>query len=83
MGWAELTRDLRHVEDVQEAIDWAEAKIDQVLNEGRPPDAPHGKRVYVLYVKVPEEDRYLQISGWDPVRTPDWSRGHNLTRARP
>ncbi|HET6683067.1 MAG TPA: hypothetical protein VFG75_05165 [Gaiella sp.] len=81
MGWAELTVDLVDVEDVQEAIEWAENRIDEYLNiDG---GEPHGERVYVLYVKVPREDRYLHISGWDPVRSPDAPADWNLCRRRP
>jgi hypothetical protein len=83
MGWAELTLDLRDVEDVQEAIAWAEANIDAALDEGRSGEAGHGERVYVLYVRVPGEDRYLHISGWVPVRSPDAGRDYNLERRRP
>lgn len=65
MGWSELTVDLSNVEDVHEAIDWAETHIDEYWDEGN--DGPHGDRLYVLYAKVPEEDWYVQIAGWDPV----------------
>jgi hypothetical protein len=75
MGWAELTLDLRDAEDVQEAIQWAEANIDTAFDElTGGAGTEHGDRVYVLYVRVPGEDRYLHISGWVPVRDTDVSR---------
>ena len=83
MGWEERTVDLIDVEDVQEAIEWAEANVDAALDRGRSAAEPHGRRLYVLYVKVPEEDRYLHISGWVPVRDPGAGRDYNLARPRP
>lgn len=82
MGWAEVTLDLREVEDVQEAIEWAEANVDAVLDRDRPGAEPHGRRLYVLYVRVPDEDRYLHVSGWVPVRDVAAGRDYNL-RPRP
>jgi hypothetical protein len=69
MAWAELTVDLADVQDVHEAIKWAEAHIDEQLNGG---DAgrPHGERLDVLCVKSPEEDEYIQIAGGDPTIGP-------------
>jgi hypothetical protein len=83
MGWTEQTLDLTDVEDVQEAIEWAEANIDAALDQGGSAAEPHGRRLYVLYVRVPEEDRYLHVSGWVPVRDPRAGRDYNLTRPRP
>lgn len=80
MGWAELTVDLRDVEDVQEAVAWAEANIDPSLDQDHV--GPHGERIYVLYAKVPDEDTYLHITGWDPTldrRVPE----RNLHRWHP
>jgi hypothetical protein len=81
-GWAELTVDLSDVEDVQEAISWAEANIDTQLDEGRPSNPPYGERLYCLYAKVPDENRYVHIAGWDPVLPPD-DPAWNLPRRRP
>jgi hypothetical protein len=81
MGWSETTVDLANAEDVQEAIEWADANIDRVL-DGDGGD-PHGERRYVLYVKVPGEDRYLHIAGWDPTRSRDAPPELNLSRRRP
>jgi len=96
MGWAELTVDLVGVEDVQEAIAWAESNMDDRLDEvnrdwaERHPDervddnrdGQHGERVYMLYVKVPNEDWYLHIAGWNPVRAPEAGE-LNLARRHP
>jgi hypothetical protein len=81
MGWAELTVDLSEVEDAHEAIAWAEDNIDKQLDEvsiawaerfgDEFRNAPRGERIYVLYAKVPDEDLFLQIAGWDPVVAPD------------
>ncbi len=78
MGWAELTIDLADAQDVQEAIEWAEAHIHS--SPGRDNDEPHGERLYVLYAKVPGENRYFQIAGWDPTRSPDAPPEWNLRR---
>jgi hypothetical protein len=78
MGWAELTIDLANAQDVQEAIEWAEAHIHSSLD--RDNDEPHGERLYVLYAKAPGEDRYFQIAGLDPTRSPDVPPEWNLRR---
>jgi len=71
MGWSELTFDLTDVEDVQEAVEWAEANFNGCFEDEQ--RAPTGERVYVLYAKVPGADAYLQITGWDPSRAPEWT----------
>jgi hypothetical protein len=81
MGWAELTIDLADVEDVHEAIAWAESHIDEELDKDSG-EGPHGERVYVLYAKVPGEDWYIHIAGWDPVVSPEAPEA-NLHRKRP
>jgi hypothetical protein len=79
IGWGEMTFDLVAVQDVHEAIQWAEQQL--AASEG--PYSRSGTRLrdpeYVLYVKVPDEDRFLQIAGWDPSRNP---RSENLRRVR-
>jgi hypothetical protein len=92
MGWAELTLDLVGADDVQDAIAWAESNIDIQLDEVNRAwaemhpddraDEHHGERVYVLYVKVPNEDWYLHIAGWNPVRAPEAGE-FNLGRRHP
>jgi hypothetical protein len=84
VGWMELTVDLVAVQDVQEAIEWAEAHIDEALDEAldslRPRGAAHGERVYCLYVKRPDEDEYLHVAGWNPTIA---DAECNLPRRRP
>jgi hypothetical protein len=68
IGWGEMTIDLADVEDVHEAIEWAErrlAKNDGPCSRG---GDPVRDREYVLYARVPDEDRFVQIAGWDPTR---------------
>jgi hypothetical protein len=68
------------VQDVHEAIEWAEANIDVELDKDG--SGPRGARVYVLYAKVPRlyfgEDCWVQVAGWDPT-----SAGPNLDRRHP
>src|SRR5436190_10412317 len=70
IGWGERTFDLTGVEDVHEVIEWAERQL--TLDEG--PYSARGDQIrdreYVLYAKVPGEDRFLQIAGWDPSLNP-------------
>jgi hypothetical protein len=81
MGWSELTLDLTDVQDVHEAIAWAESNLDAELDKDGA--GPHGERVYVLSAKAPQpdhegEDWFVQIAGWDPTRAVD-----NLDRRQP
>jgi hypothetical protein len=69
-GWSELTLDVADVNEVHEAIAWAEATIDKQLDQNRSPDQPHGERIYCLYAKVPGEDWFVHIAGWNPVIAP-------------
>jgi hypothetical protein len=81
MGWSELTVDLVDAADVQEAVAWAESNIDEYFDRlDRATDKSHGERLYVLYVKVPGEDRYLHLAGCDPTRSPDSPPEWNLHR---
>jgi|SRR5471032_3661792 len=71
IGWGEITFDLVGVKDVHEAIQWAEQKL--AANDGpysSRSGTPVRDREYVLYVKVPDEDRFVQVAGWDPTRNP-------------
>jgi hypothetical protein len=77
IGWGEMTIDLVEVEDVHEAIEWAERRIAESDGPYSRGGVPVRDREYVLYAKVPGEDRFLQIAGWDPSRNPD---GDNLRR---
>ena len=78
MAWSELTCDLTDVEDVQEAIEWAETHIDKELDKDSA--GPHEERRYVLYAKVPGRDFFVQLAGCDPTRDGD---PFNLDRSRP
>lgn len=83
IGWGEITYDLEDVQSVQEAIEWAERKL--VSDEG-PYSAGGGipvrDREYVLFAKVPGEDRFLQIAGWDPTINGEAAPPYNLPRRR-
>jgi hypothetical protein len=77
IGWGEMTFDLVDVEDVHEAIDWAEQQLAANRGPYSESGGPVRDREYVLYVKVPDGDRFVQIAGWDPSRNP---AGENLRR---
>ena len=80
IGWGEMTTDLVGVQDVHEAIAWAARQ----LAEGQGPYSRGGDRVrdreYVLYAKVPGEDRFVQIAGWDPTVNAKAEPPYNLPR---
>jgi hypothetical protein len=76
VGWAETTFDLVDVQDVREAIEWAERRVIEgagYSGSGR----PVRDREYVLYAKAPRSDQWIQIAGWDPTKA-----GENLSRFR-
>jgi hypothetical protein len=77
IGWGEMTIDLVDVEDVHEAIEWAERRLVENAGPYSRGGAPVRDREYVLYAKVPGEDGFLQIAGWDPSRNP---QSDNLRR---
>jgi hypothetical protein len=77
IGWGEMTIDLVGVEDVHEAIEWAERRLSTNAGPYSRSDDAVRDREYVLYARVPDEDRYLQIAGWDPTRN---TAGDNLRR---
>jgi len=68
MAWACYALDLTDARDVQEAISWAEANLDPLLDSVGP--WPARDRTYVLYARVPGEPTYLQIAGDDPTADP-------------
>jgi hypothetical protein len=80
IGWGEVTFDLVGVQDVHEAIQWAEEKL--AANEGpySRSGAPVRDRVYVLFPRVPNEDRFVQIAGWDPTVNAKAEPPYNLRR---
>ncbi|MGZ8694622.1 MAG: hypothetical protein ACXWYS_04205 [Gaiellaceae bacterium] len=67
IGWGEMTFDLVGVQDIQEAIEWVEKQL--AANQG--PYSQSGRpvrdREYVLYVKVPTEEKFVQVAGWNPT----------------
>jgi NADH:ubiquinone oxidoreductase subunit len=78
MGWSEHTVDLVKVDDVLEAIAWAEDHIDEYTDA-----ASHAECTYVLFAKVPGEDWMLQIAGRDPTVEPGAPAEANLSRDLP
>ena len=80
IGWGEMTFDLSGVEDVHDAILWAEERL--AANEGPYSGAgtPVRDREYVLYARVPDEDRFVQIAGWNPTVNASAEPPHNLRR---
>jgi hypothetical protein len=82
IGWGEATYDLCGVHSVHEAIEWAE----RILVSGEGPYSRFGTpvrdREYVLFAKVPSEERFLQIAGWDPNVNAGAAPPHNLPRQR-
>jgi hypothetical protein len=70
IGWGEITIDLVGVQDVHEAIQWAEQQLAANVGSYSRSGTPVRDREYVLYAKVPDEDRFVQIAGWDPSRNP-------------
>ena len=72
MGWAELTFELVGVQDVREAIQWAEAAQASpdkgpASRRGRPVQA----RMFVIYARPQNDGRWVQVAGWPPVLPPD------------
>ncbi len=78
-GWGEMTFDLAGVQDVHEAIEWAEQKLAANAGPYTESETPVRDREYVLYAKVPKEDRFVQIAGWDPSRN---RSSENLRRVK-
>jgi hypothetical protein len=70
IGWGEMTFDLHGVQDVHEAIEWAERQLAANVGPYSRSGTPVRDREYVLYAKLPDEDRFVQIAGWDPSRNP-------------
>ncbi|HKP19622.1 MAG TPA: hypothetical protein VJT84_14195 [Gaiellaceae bacterium] len=82
IGWGEVTYDLDGVTSVQEAIEWAE----RLLTSGKGPyscsGTPVRDREFVLFAKVPGEDKFLQLAGWDPTVNAPAAPPYNLPRQR-
>jgi len=80
LAWHEMTFDLTEARDVREAIAWAEAKLAAGEGPLSRTGVPVQDREYLVYAKVPNEDRWLHVAGWLPTRPPD--DPHNLGRLR-
>lgn len=80
MGWGECTVDLADIQDVQEAIEWVETHFREFSPYG---GQPVRARTYVMFAKVPGEERFLQIAGIDPSIAEGAFPGDNLVRVRP
>jgi len=80
LAWHEMTFDLVGAQDVREAIEWAEAK----LAAGEGPLSGEGvsvqDREYLIYAKIPRDERWLHVAGWLPTRAADGP--HNLKRLK-
>jgi hypothetical protein len=68
IGWGETTFDLVDVEDVHEAVAWAKRQLAE--NAGPYRGVSVRDREYVIFAKVPGEDRFLHVAGRDPTRAP-------------
>lgn len=72
MGWEEMTFELVGAQDVREAIQWAEA----ALAAGEGPASRRSLRVqereYVIYARLQNEDKWVQIAGRPPVLALDY-----------
>jgi hypothetical protein len=77
MGWEQLTFDLVGAQDVRDAIRWADAAFASNQGPASGRGCPVDDREYVIYAKVPNEDRWLQVAGRNPVLVP---RGDPTTR---
>jgi hypothetical protein len=80
MGWGEMTIDLVGVRDVHEAIEWAERRLAENTGSYSRAGGRVRDREYVLYAKVPGEDRFVQIAGWDPTVNAQGEPPDNLPR---
>jgi hypothetical protein len=82
IGWGEVTYDLDDVHSVHDAIEWAARKL--ASDDG--PYSRSGTRVRdrecVLFAKVPGEDRFIQLAGWDPTINASAASPFNLPRQR-
>jgi hypothetical protein len=80
IGWGEVTYDLEGVNSVHEAIEWAEKTFASA-------DGPYSRsgktirdREYVLFARVPGEDRFVQLAGSDPTVNAPSTPPFNLPR---
>lgn len=67
MGWEQLTFDLVGAQDVQEAIQWADAILASNEGPASRRGCPVDNREYVIYAKVPSQELWLHVAGRHPV----------------
>jgi hypothetical protein len=82
IGWGESTYDLDDADSVHEAIEWAERTLAAGDGPYSSSGTPVRDREYVLFVKLPGEERFLQIAGWDPTVNAPAAPPFNLPRRR-
>lgn len=82
IGWGEITFDLDGAESVHEALEWADHKLTSGDGPYSRSGTPVRDREYVLSVRIPGEERFLQIAGWDPTINAAPVPPHNLPRRR-
>lgn len=80
IGWGEVTYDLEGVNSVHKAIEWAERILSSADGPYSRSGTPIRDREYVLFAKVPNEDRYVQIAGWNPTVNAPAEPPFNLPR---
>jgi hypothetical protein len=82
IGWGEVTYDLDEVDSVHEAIDWAERTLASRDGPYSRSGTPVRDQEYVLFVRLPGEERFLQLAGWDPTVNAPAAPPFNLPRRR-
>jgi hypothetical protein len=72
LAWHEMTFDLVDVQDVREAIAWAEQRLAAGEGPLSEDGIPVQDREYVIYANVPTDDgSWVHIAGWLPTRPPE------------
>ena len=71
MGWEEMTFELVGARDVREAIQWAESALTADEGPARRRGRPVQEQQYVIYARLQDENRWLQVAGRPPVLPPD------------
>ena len=83
IGWGEVTYDLKGVLSVHEAIEWAERTLSSSDGPFSRGGTPVRDREYVLFARVPNEERFIQIAGWNPTVNAPATPPFNLLRRHP
>jgi len=71
MGWEQMTFDLVGAQDVREAIQWADATLASNKGPASRRGCPVHDQEYVIYARLQNANRWLQIAGRPPVLAPD------------